>query len=215
MDLLNLSKTNTSYIENYINYTGYAKPHDFMGVLVFGNIFAFTTAIYESNYEILPSIFWGILSVGVFVSWIYYLKFAEHTRKNYILFLGIYSCLMSISFTILSYLLLRDLFAEYSITYLLVLIGADLLVACLTVLRHISLIKRDGYKNPRPAFGGYIVAGTAAAATVRILSRNNVALGLVIGVCIGCLGIVFSSCASLFVKYRCYCILEKMSSDTV
>ena len=62
---LNLSNVNRTYIENYIKHTEYVKSHDFMGILVFTNVFIFISAIHESNYAIVPSIIFGALSIDV------------------------------------------------------------------------------------------------------------------------------------------------------
>ena len=214
MGKLKLSEADYDYIYSYVKYMEPVRSHDFLGGLIIGNIFVLFTAIYQLKFELLPSVILGVICIGYLFSWIFYLVKVEHTKKNYILYLGIFSIFSSFSLNVLGYVLISDYLGKYKMIVAFFIIIVVFLLAIFTIVRDIRLICCGYYSTTKPKGVNYILIAMCSVLGVCIPKDN---IDFIVVFAIGCnvLGIAFASCISFLLKYKCYCILDNENDKSV
>ena len=141
---MKLIKIDRSYIENFLKNDNGKIDKEYIVFTAVLNIIAFYVSAYFSENKML----WGILFTGVnaiiLQSLIYFLKKKKHSKKNYYLYTGIYTTLWTISFGILSCVLLRSELGRNSLWIVIIeVLGA----IGFAVINYMMYIKKICHKN--------------------------------------------------------------------
>ena len=168
------------------------------------NIAVFVISGYLGKNLILQIIA-AIFILFILISFLFFLTKIEHCKKNYYLFYGMYACMFSLSFSMLSYGILKDI---YSGAMMLMIADSmiDIVICVGTIPFTIWKIKKNKYSYKAT----YIVTAGIAAPSVLLgrSLRRRLGTEIVLGAALCVLGFVFAAQSELFVRYACIDILE-------
>lgn len=206
MGKLSLEKIDKKNIENFLKNDGRQITAKWVvwGAII--NIMLLGFAIYlceNMALQILNTIF----ATFVVVTLLYWVCKVEHCKKNCYLFWGIYGYLFSISFSMVSYGILKREVFDNAMLILIIDSIIDVCMWCGIFVITICKIKKNKFTNKviHIVTTGMIAPFVLCA---RLLERRMGTI-LVLGLLLNLLGVVFAAQSDFFVRYVCIRILEK------
>lgn len=193
-------------IQQYIGFeTDYPKRSGLLGLLWIMLIVCIPVA-FLGVYSIITKIVILPLMLAMIIWIVYLLDKTETKSVQYILFLGIFSVFMSVSFLVAAYKI-ASLTAEISVTYLVLIMAAYIFANLINIFITYRLIKKGYYnvkrkiKNP---IGVIFAASIIGLATGKLFLNSGISQHLsarVMIICLVFLGLCFSFGTHNFLKY--------------
>ena len=193
---------NESHIKNFLKYDGNKIKKSWVIGMAVVNVCALLYCCAFYGYFVFVDILFILISIGIFLSLCHFLKNNDNSKMKLYFYYGIYTCLLIISCSALSYHFLELLFGKKA-SWIIVINGVlSIMVGIVSYFIYKKIIVCDYYK------GKHMKINTALIVSAIILERRlNLSKNIVFAGAFSILSITYGVNIYFFIKAYCFSLV--------